>query len=91
MVIITIYLISYDLNKPEQDYPKIIEAIKSYGTYCQALKSQWFIRSEKTAVEIGKHLMEYLDENDEILICEFNDNHEGLLKNRVISWLEKAS
>lgn len=86
-----IYLISYDLNKPEQDYPKIVDVIKSYRTYCKVLKSQCFIRSNKTATEIGKHLMEHLDENDQLLICEFTKNHDGLIKNNVISWLEKVS
>lgn len=85
-----IYLISYDLNEPDKDYSSIINAIKSYETYCRVLKSQWFIRSDKTAAEIEEHLLKHIDGNDRLLICEFGKNYGGLVDKQVVSWLKKV-
>ena len=72
-----VYLVSYDLNKPEQDYPKIIKAIETYEFHCRVLQSQWLIRSEKTAEELLAHLSKFIDEDDELFVCEVNKNCAG--------------
>lgn len=73
------YLISYDLNAPEQDYPAIIRAIETYEIRCKILKSQWLVLSNKTADEIVKHLSRFIDSNDELFVCEVNANCCGQL------------
>jgi hypothetical protein len=62
------YLISYDLNKPGQEYTKLIEAIKSYGTWWHHLDSTWIVVTSDTAVEIRDKLKPYLDKGDELLV-----------------------
>ena len=72
-----VYLISYDLNLPEQDYPRIIKAIETYEPNCHILKSQWLIWSNHSAEQIFNHLCRFIDDNDELFVCEVSRNCEG--------------
>ena len=84
-----IYLVSYDLIAPEQDYPALIDAIKSYSSYCRILKSQWLVYSTDTAEEIYLYLRKYIDENDRILVCELTANYRAWLSDDAVRWLFK--
>lgn len=46
----TLYLISYDLIKPEKDYPDLIAALERMGAK-RVLLSEWMVRSQKTIRE----------------------------------------
>ena len=86
-------MISYDLNKPEQNYPKIKKAIETYNAnneyHCKVLKSQWFIHSPKTAEQIFNHLRKFIDENDELFVCEVNANCFGKFnESRPYKWVD---
>lgn len=83
----SVYLVSYDLNKPEQDYQRLIDAICGYTSSCRVLKSQWLILTNETAKQISDHLTAFIDSNDELFVCELNQNCEGRLNLEVIKWL----
>lgn len=61
------YLIFYDLRK-QKDYTKLIEAIKSYGTWAHVLKSTWAVVTTKSAVQVRDHLLQSMDSDDGILV-----------------------
>ena len=84
-----IYLVSYDLNQPGQDYPNVIKAIKTYEHHCQILKSQWLVCSHKMAEDIYNHLRKHIDDTDRLLVCEFTMNAEGWLSSRATDWLKE--
>lgn len=63
------HIIGYDLNRPEQNYDHLIEAIKSYGTWWHHLDSTWLIRTPQTAVAVRDNLRRYIDQNDELLVA----------------------
>lgn len=86
-----IYLVSYDLNRPEKNYERIISAIKTYGDYCPVLKSQWLISSTAIADDIFVHLRQYIDADDVLCICELTDNYAGQLKEETINWLAERN
>ena len=50
--------ISYDLNQPGRDYGPLIARIKELGsqTWCKALESHWFIKSNATPEYSFSHL-----------------------------------
>ena len=75
-----VYLVSYDLNAPEKDYQRLFDAIEHYDKPCRILKSQWLIRSDKSAEEIFNELIGFIDENDELFVCEITKNHFGTFK-----------
>lgn len=47
------YIISYDLKESDSDdYEKLFEYIKSYGTWAHITESLWAIQTDKSAVQI---------------------------------------
>lgn len=67
-------LLSYDLNKPVQDYQGVWDKLKSYGTYWHHLDSLWIIRTSESAVQVRDALTPYLDSNDELLVVNITDD-----------------
>ena len=43
------YMIGYDLNRPGQDYPALIDAIKRLGTWWHHLDSTWIVVTDQKA------------------------------------------
>lgn len=81
------YCITYDLNKPGQDYEDLIKAIKSYD-YIKVMKSTWFVKSTSSASQIKENLRKYMDDNDLLFVCEINSNYSGWLRKDVWEWLK---
>lgn len=83
------YAISYDLIGPNRDYDKIIEAIKSYGTWAHINESLWIVRSNKTSAEIRDHLKQNVDTNDKILVVQLTGVGAWLnLSSDMSDWLK---
>lgn len=84
------YCISYDLIEPGQDYDGLHDAIKSYGYWWHHLDSTWFIKSDKKVSEILKHLSEFIDEDDKMIVFEVGNSwwSKGFTK-RALEWLHK--
>ena len=64
------YIISYDLNKPGQNYNDLYDAIKSFGTWWHHLDSTWLIVTTQTATQIRDKLTRHLDNNDCLLVVK---------------------
>lgn len=86
------YLITYDLNRPGQNYDKLYEAIKKLGTWWHCLDSTWLVISSKSAKEIRVYLKSYFDFNDSLLVIKtcgvgswdgFDDNCSKWLKDNL--------
>jgi len=65
------YLISYDLDKPGQNYDKLIARLKEHGAV-RVLLSQWVLTTTWTAVQLRDDLMAYTDSNDRILVVQIS-------------------
>lgn len=63
-----VYSISYDLNRPGQDYDDLYRAIKGLGNWCHPLDSTWFVVCNLTATQIRDRLKSASDYTDGILI-----------------------
>jgi hypothetical protein len=65
------YLISYDLLDSEtEDYDKIFEYIKSYGTWAHITESLWGVKTEKNAVQIRDELQEIVKDGSAIFVIK---------------------
>ena len=62
-----VYLISYDLDKPGQDYPRLITELERLGAV-KVLYSEWILRSTSSAKEIRDWLKSFIDSNDMLLV-----------------------
>lgn len=73
------YLISYDLGVPEtsSEYKRVIEYIQSLGTWATPLKSQWFVKSNKSTAQIRDDIMSLTDTNDLIMVLDVTDDDWG--------------
>ena len=61
------YLISYDLDKPGQDYPRLIKELERLGAV-RILYSEWIFQSTSSAVQIRDWLTSFIDGNDMLLV-----------------------
>lgn len=82
------YLVSYDLTKPDRDYPRLHAAIEAYGTYWHCLDSVWIISARGTALDVANNLARYIDRNDKLIVTQVTKNTawSGLSQDG-INWL----
>lgn len=66
-------LISYDLVKPEKDYPSLIARLEQLGAQ-RFLYSEWFLATNYSTTAIRDDLRRYMDSNDRILVVEVKRN-----------------
>lgn len=76
-----IYLISYDLSKPEQDYEGLIGAIEKFDCL-HIQKSVWLIDTNLKTLQIYSMLKPFTDKDDKLFICSLDmDDVAGLIDN----------
>ena len=86
-----VYMITYDLNKPGQNYDKLYEAIKkcsSNDTWMHYLDSTWFIKTNLSTKQVYEQLAPCLDKSDNILVMEVTNNYYGYLPNKAWDYLK---
>jgi len=66
-------LVSYDLHRPEQDYPGLIKAIKALGAAYHILYSGWAVLTPHTCRETRDLLKPHVDSNDKLLVVLIAD------------------
>ena len=65
----TVYLISYDLDKPGQNYARLIARLEQLGAF-RVLLSQWALQTTWTAIQLRDDLRLYTDANDRLLVTQ---------------------
>jgi len=60
-------LVSYDLDKPGQDYSRLIARLKQYGAV-RVLYSTCALRTKWTPKQLRDDLKTYVDSNDMLLV-----------------------
>ena len=86
-----IFLITYDLKIPGQDYTKLYEGIKDLGEYIHPLESTWFVRVEDNhvAADINNRLHALMDKNDSLFVVDITDqNRQGWMPKSFWTWLK---
>jgi hypothetical protein len=68
-----LYWVSYDLDKPGQDYSDLINRLKQY-TAQEVTRSDWLVASDWTPAQVRDDLLAYLDNNDRIIVAELKYN-----------------
>lgn len=76
-----VYMVTYDLKSPGQNYDDVIKAIKdsSTGKWCSYWESSYLIQSLKTADQIQNAIQPYLDSNDRLIVIKVVRNYQGWL------------
>lgn len=63
-----LYLVSYNLARPEQEYPQLVEYLNLIGAR-RVLFSEWIVRSGATRDAVYNGIRAHLDHNDGLLVC----------------------
>ena len=66
--------ISYDLYRQGQDYPAIIEEIKTLGSWARLHKSVWYVKSGLSAAQAVERLKRVIDSNDTLYVVDATNN-----------------
>lgn len=83
------FLINYDLKTPGRNYDDLIKVIKAYGTWANICRSCWSIQTTQTAAQIRDNLKQYIDTNDILFVCDYDNWASYGLSQEVADWLKK--
>ncbi|RXZ45342.1 hypothetical protein [Crenobacter cavernae] len=82
------YLISFDLNRPGQEYAPLIKTLEDMGAH-KVQDSSWLLRSTLTAQEIRQQLP--MDSNDVAEVFELASNGKHDCRPRSSAYLAGAT
>lgn len=82
-----IYLITYDLKSPGQDYSALYKAIKSLGDNRHDLESIWFVDTNLSSKEIHEVIRPSMDKGDTVFITKVNSGYHGHANKDLWTWL----
>ena len=83
------YLITYDLNKPGQEYKQLFAAIEGLGPSCHIVTSTWLVDSSLKPKEIASALRPYIDLTDVIFVVQVLPKYYGQLSADWSAWLQE--
>lgn len=87
----SLILITYDLNRPGQDYKDLHETIKALGTWWHFLDSTWIVKCYLAPSQVWEKLSTVTDANDSFLILDVTaDSRAGWLPEDAWDWLNAA-
>lgn len=86
----TIYHVSYDLNKSGQNYQGLYDELMKTG-YCHYADSSWLLDTTETADQVWNRLSSRVDENDTVLVIKVTKSYQGWLKKEFWDWLNSRT
>lgn len=83
-------LITYDLNKPGQDYKELHETIKGLGDWWHHLDSTWLVDTSLTVDQVAERIVKVIDSSDRLLVVNISgDSYQGYLTEDAWQWIRK--
>lgn len=64
----TVYIVTYDLSKPGQNYERLVNLIKQESNWARLGGSSYLVTSRSSAVELRDKYKEALDANDKLYV-----------------------
>jgi len=84
-----VYVVSYDLSKPNRNYEDLYEELKKSGSWWHYLESTWLIYTNESASELYNRLSKHIDKDDRLLIIEAGRERQGWLPEKAWEWIRK--
>lgn len=82
----SVYLVTYDLKKPGQDYSDVLKTIKSYS-WARLSESSYAIKTTETADSIEQKIRQNTDSNDNVYVIALHLPWAGYGPQDVNKWL----
>jgi hypothetical protein len=86
--IMPLLLVTYDLNKPEQDDSDLLNEIKKYSNV-RLSKSSYAIITDKIPGVVCEEMKKYIDANDNLYIINLKRPYKAYGSDLVADWLKK--
>ncbi|WP_319403656.1 hypothetical protein [uncultured Anaeromusa sp.] len=86
-----LFLITYDFNQPQQEYPDFFNAIENLGDTHQLMSSVWLLNTDKSASVVHLTLARHIQHSDYLLIDRVTRNTKGNFNQAAINWLNQQS
>lgn len=67
-----LYIITYDLYSPGQNYSDLIRKIQYYPSHVHLQRSVWVIETTQSAEQVKVSLQSSLDQNDRLFVGELS-------------------
>lgn len=87
----TVYCVSYDLNKEGQNYEDLYVELKKSPGWWHYLDSTWLISTSENAVQLSERLLKHLDSNDNLLVIGVTTDRAGWLSKKAWEWIGQHS
>lgn len=86
-----LYLVTYDLSQPRQNYDELYEAIKQCSTkWWHYLDSTWLIVTNMEIPECVERIHPVMDTDDKLLVIDVtNANRNGWLPKKAWDWIRE--
>lgn len=83
----SVLLITYDLNKPGQDYADLYKQMKQFA-WAKLSESSYAVETDLSPKQMYDLLAPYLDSTDTLFVITLNRPYYGQGSKEVIAWLE---
>ena len=81
-------LITFDSNKPGQDYSDLLDEIKSYSNV-RLSESSYAIITDKTPSVVCEEMKQYIDADDNLYIINLKRPYKAYGSELIADWLKK--
>lgn len=85
----TVYCVSYDLNKTGQNYTDLHAELKNSPSWWHHLDSTWLIFTAESAEQLFSRLARHIDSNDQLLIVKVAREYQGWLSGEAWKWINE--
>lgn len=83
-----VYLVTYDLKRPQQNYQGLYEVLKKADSWWHYLESTWLIKTSETVDAWQTRLRSTLDDNDLFMIMDLKPaRYSGWLPQPAWDWI----
>ena len=85
------YIVTYDLNKPGQNYKCVAEKLEAYPAHWKVQQSVWLLRTNQSAKQVRDIVGECLDPNDKLIVAKLSG--EAAWKgygDKISEWLKET-
>lgn len=85
----TVYCVSYDLNKSGQNYAALYNELKASLSWWHQLDSTWLIHTNESADQLSSRLLRHLDQNDRLLVIKVVRPYQGFHTEQAWQWIRQ--
>lgn len=84
-----VFIVSYDLNRPGQNYEGLLEEIRRSPGWLHPMQSTWLIYTNESAQQLSDRLLKYIDGSDRLILMPASKPVLGWLTQESWDWINK--